>query len=803
LRHRAGTGERPRANLEADGGRTVDQAHVMSAVPPPVKVLVVDDQAASRGLAAIWLSDGLRGGVEVVEAESLATMRAAWVEHRPDIVLLDQRLPDGEGLDGARELLVEDPDATIILLTGMGDPALDQEAERAGVTDFLVKHEIDGPMLARTVRYALRRREDARRLRRSEERYRNLVGALPDTGVLVVDEDLRFVMVAGAALEQSGWDPQTLVGQSAVEVLEATGRGALVADYRAALAGVAAEREFTSPDGRTYRTAFRPLGDEAMAVTIDITEQLAQAAELQRAQALATTGSWRWDAASEELTWSPELCRIYGIDPSRPLPGFAEFLSTMVDALDRERVAQVTREALRDGRPADFEMVIHRADGERRVLHTRVRPIAGAEGRTRLIEGISQDVTELRAAQDALRAGEEHVRLVLGNLPRAVVAVYDRELRCTMMEGGTLPSEVYAVLEPALLRALRGEEAVLSVTVGGGERALEVSAVPHRDLHGTIAGAIAVARDVTEEHEAERLRREAEQRFEVAFDRAPIGMFLAQPDGRFARVNAALCRITGATREELLAAAPLAMVHPEDVASVAETLGRVAAGDVAMDHRLRHRDGHDVWVAASATLIRDADGEPLHVLGQMRDVTERHEHEDRLRHLADHDPLTGLLNRRGFEQALDAHVSRTRRYGPAGALMVVDLDGFKPINDTLGHAAGDALIVRCAAALRERLRETDVLARLGGDEFAVLLPVEDDARAAIVAAALVAAVREAAAGFGDGQVADVTASVGVAVVDADTVTGDELLVHADLAMYEAKAAGRDRVAVFAAASTLP
>ena len=204
----------------------------------PVHVLVVDDVAASRGLASIWLSDGLRGGVEVVEAATLAEMRAAWAAHRPDVVVLDQRLPDGEGLDGARELLAEDPDATIILLTGMADPALDQEAERVGVADFLVKQEIDGPMLARTVRYALRRREDRRRLRRSEERYRNLVKELPDTGVLVVDEHLRFVMVAGAAIEQAGHDTEAMVGQSVEEVLERAGRPEILDYYRDALAGI-------------------------------------------------------------------------------------------------------------------------------------------------------------------------------------------------------------------------------------------------------------------------------------------------------------------------------------------------------------------------------------------------------------------------------------------------------------------------------------------------------------------------------------------------------------------------------------
>ena len=558
--------ERQRAQFDMAKPGNADLRDVMSPADP-VTVLVVDDLPASRGLAAIWLSDGLRDSVRVIEAATLAEMRAAWSAERPDVVLLDHRLPDGEGLEAARELLADDPDAAIILLTGMGDPALDQEAERVGLTDFLVKHEIDGPMLARTVRYALRRREDRRRLRRSEERYRNLVSALPDTGVFVVDDELRFVMAAGQALEAAGWDPGAIVGRDAAEVLRGAGREAMLDHYEAALAGEAHETVTTSPSGRTYRTAFRPLdGHEAMAVTFDITEQLAAAAELQRAQALAHTGSWHWDAAREEMTWSPELCRIYGVDPSVPLPGFGDWLRTMVAEGDREHVARVTRAALRQGESSDLDMRIVRVDGEERVLATRVRPVAGPDGAVVRVEGISQDVTALRRAEEALRAGEEQTRLVLGNLPRAVVAVYDTELRCTLVAGGTLPSEAYKSLDPALARALEGEESEVAVVAGAQELVLTVA--PHRDLHGAIAGALVVARDVTAERGAERARRNAEHQFEVAFDRAPIGMFLSSPEGRFLKVNAALSALVGFGADELVGGDPLALVHDDDVETV-------------------------------------------------------------------------------------------------------------------------------------------------------------------------------------------------------------------------------------------
>ena len=133
-----------------------------------------------------------------------------------------------------------------------------------------------------------------------------------------------------------------------------------------------------------------------------------------------------------------------------------------------------------------------------------------------------------------------------------------------------------------------------------------------------------------------------------------------------------------------------------------------------------------------------------------------------LRHLADHDALTGLPNRRRFEQELARHLAYVRRYGPEGAALVLDLDCFKPVNDTFGHAAGDRLLAHVAGVLRERLRATDVVARLGGDEFAILLPRVDRAGAAAVAHSLVETVRAEALTV---DARSVTVSVGIIAFD--------------------------------------
>ena len=205
-----------------------------------------------------------------------------------------------------------------------------------------------------------------------------------------------------------------------------------------------------------------------------------------------------------------------------------------------------------------------------------------------------------------------------------------------------------------------------------------------------------------------------------------------------------------------------------------------------------------MWVAINSTLVRDADGKPLHFLSQMQDITESRRHEAELRHMADHDPLTGLLNRRSFERELERHVAYVERYGPKGAAIVLDLDHFKTINDTLGHSAGDELIVRVAHALRSRLRESDVLARLGGDEFAILLPEATPGggrrrrrRRARRGAHARRADRDRPHPHGHREPRHRAVRR-----RASRLTGEEVLVNADLAMYDAKEAGRDQLAAY-------
>lgn len=178
-----------------------------------------------------------------------------------------------------------------------------------------------------------------------------------------------------------------------------------------------------------------------------------------------------------------------------------------------------------------------------------------------------------------------------------------------------------------------------------------------------------------------------------------------------------------------------------------------------------------------------------------RDISERKRFEAQLLHLANHDPLTSLFNRRRFGEEVERQLANARRYGVHGALLFMDLDQFKDVNDTRGHRAGDELLVRLSRLLRERLRETDIVARLGGDEFAILLPHTDRAESMAVAELLLDAVRNCVFTTG-GAPLRVSASIGVALFPEHSTDADELLSQADLAMYQSKEQGRNRAMMF-------
>lgn len=329
----------------------------------------------------------------------------------------------------------------------------------------------------------------------------------------------------------------------------------------------------------------------------------------------------------------------------------------------------------------------------------------------------------------------------------------------------------------------------------GGRRILHALGRADPERPGVFIGTV---QDVTELRTIERDVHAARERFRVAFENAPVGMTISSPDGRLLQANDSICEITGYTREELLTLNLQTITHPEELEERTQLHVQLVSGEIdsyIRDGRLLRANGEAVWVSRHVRMLRDAEGNPQQILTHFVDITERRMMERELRHMADHDPLTGLLNRRGLEAELERHVAHVNRYGDRGALLVLDLDHFKAVNDTLGHEAGDRLIVAVATLLRNRLRSSDAVARLGGDEFAILLPDANAEMAQHVAEDIVADIQRNAVLEHGQSSRHVTASVGVTMFTQGQLNAEGVLVDADLAMYDAKEAGRDQVAM--------
>jgi diguanylate cyclase (GGDEF)-like protein/PAS domain S-box-containing protein len=320
------------------------------------------------------------------------------------------------------------------------------------------------------------------------------------------------------------------------------------------------------------------------------------------------------------------------------------------------------------------------------------------------------------------------------------------------------------------------------------------------DQYGVERGFSKVTRDLSERRISDLALRESEEKFRRAFDDAPTAESLTDLQGQYVQVNAAMSHLVGYSIDALLSMRGLDITHPDDYEADREAFEDLVSGGIefyAREKRYVHVDGSVVWTRVHAVPVHDSDGNVASILNHALDITQRRHYELHLVELATHDALTGLVNRTKFREELSSHLERCRRYGPSGAVLMLDLDHFKRVNDTLGHNTGDELIVSMAVLLRSRMRSADVVARLGGDEFAILLPEGGADSAEIVAAALVEAVRGDVTALDGGRPRIVTVSIGIAVVEDTNVTSHEILAAADLAMYDAKEAGRDRYSFYA------
>lgn len=349
-----------------------------------------------------------------------------------------------------------------------------------------------------------------------------------------------------------------------------------------------------------------------------------------------------------------------------------------------------------------------------------------------------------------------------------------------------------AVPQPMLLRWIRRDGTVLWA---------EQYAAATRDPEGRIVAIDGISRDVTARVEAQEKLRGSEELFRATFDGMPHSMALISLhevwSGRIVRVNDAFRALFGYAEAEVSALGLGDLLRPgeEPLEPVFAELREPESHEREVERWLRCADGHDVYCIISLAVVRDAGSAGGLAVAHIDDVTERKMNEAELAYRAVHDMLTGLPNRMLLMDRIDRALSQLARSNRAAALLYVDLDGFKPINDRYGHATGDAFLVATARRLTKVVRPPDTVARIGGDEFVVVLDVADSADAEHVATRIIEELSRPI--VIEGHEMAVTASVGIALTHSEEADPELLIRQADAAMYRAKDEGRRTYRFFA------
>jgi diguanylate cyclase (GGDEF)-like protein/PAS domain S-box-containing protein len=518
------------------------------------------------------------------------------------------------------------------------------------------------------------------------------------------------------------------------------------------------------------------------------------------------------------LTWNSAAERIFGYAGEEVLGRSVTILSP---ADRQDEIPMILDRIARGERVDALETIWMRKDGTPVQVSLIVSPVKDEKGRVAGASTSARDITEHKRIESALRESEERFRRVFED-GQVGMALVGHDLRfvevnesLARLHGYTCDELVTHHISEITHPDDVGLDLGLSTKLFAGEipsyqiekrhiaksgetRWVNLIASALRPGPGGPSHAIWMIEDIGFRKTAERALREAKELFASAFDHAPIGIALMSLEGRLLEVNRALCRMTGYAPEELLGTDMRSLAHPDDIEAQQAYLEQALSGQIIsyqVEQRYRHADGRLIWVLVSVSLVKDSEDEPLHFILQAEDVTERRLAEDQLVHRSLHDPLTALPNRMLFLDRLKQSLGRESRSPGSVAVMFLDLDHFKVINDSLGHEAGDEVLRAMAARLQASVRPGDTVSRFGGDEFVILCEDILDERQVTVIADRLAATVSAPIALASGDVV-LTTSAGVAIAATSTEKPEDLIRDADAALYRAKDRGRARHEIF-------
>lgn len=683
-----------------------------------------------------------------------------------------------------------------------------------------------------------------RRLRESESRNRLLSMVVDQSSEAIVIVDMDNVVIAwnpGAAALY-GFSSAEAVGSNLTRLVIPATDDAQVA---AAIAEIRAGRRFTRIEARQARhgrrmeveTSFSPLHDSqgkqigGIGVSRDISARLATERALRQSEArnrlLAAVVEQSTDSIvikdldNVVLSWNPAAERVYGWSEAEAI-GRNMTLLARPASTGAQVAARIAR--LRQGLPGAWQALSFRRDGTPVHLDVTVAPLHDEGGRHIGEISIARDVTERERAAEALRATEARNRelALIVDQSRDAIVTKDLDNRIVTWNRGAeqllgwTADEVRgrnftALVEPTAdgARIARTTERIrarqsgtweaIRATRSGSSVHVEVSVSPLYDEDGQHLGEVSVNRDITQRVLAEESLREHRLFLAQAQAMGGIGSWSAAIGSGDLTWSDETLRIFGLTHETFDGRTETFWrhVHPEDSDRVRTAVdGAIASGTSYMhEFRIVRPDGSERWVYEQATVVRDRAGRAVRAIGVTQDVTERRADHERIRFLATRDPLTELPNRLLLQDRIEQGMAAAARNGTLLAMLFIDLDHFKTVNDSLGHAVGDEMLKQVAQRLARCVRAEDTLARLGGDEFVVLLQGLRDSQGAAQVARKILAILSRPCTVEGHQLAP-SCSIGISFYPSDGEDAQTLMKSADAAMYHAKERGRGHYQYF-------
>lgn len=505
------------------------------------------------------------------------------------------------------------------------------------------------------------------------------------------------------------------------------------------------------------------------------------------------------------------FCQHTGYTPEEAIGRTGFDLNIFVNPADRERLVEAVRQ---QGRADGLEIQFRTKDGA--ILDDLVSaiPIRFQGEDCQLV--VATNINALRKAQQALRESERKYRTILQSMEEGY---YEVDLRGNMtfcnnaicrnhrrsheellgmnnreyMTPETA-KRIYAIFNQVYRTGIPVQLIDNEIIRKDGTTALlEESVSLLRNAAGEPIGFYGVSRDRTEQKRAEEALRESEEKYRTIIENIEDGYYEVDLAGNFTFVNDAACRIQGYTRAEMIGMNNRDYMDSKTakkVYKIFNTVLRTGRSTTISHWQIFRKDKSKRDVESSVSLIRDASGKPRGFRGVIRDITARKQAEEELQYRATHDLLTDLPNRLLFSDRLSLALTQAQRNQKKLAVMLLDLDYFKDVNDTMGHSAGDRLLRVVGNRLKELLRSGDTVARVGGDEFLLLLSeIGDIEDANTIAQKILEAFRKPF--ILDDHEIMLTTSIGVAIFPDDSDNADSLVKHADVAMYRAKDKGRD------------